>query len=103
MLRWNNAECYLFDRSPIWVVTSVPRRARPMLAAARTFLGLRGVEPNKSLFTGAISSAGQILPTTAARAGIALPTTISAAGSWTGTATAWWVGSPLHNDMDYSR
>lgn len=103
MLRWNNAERYLFDRSPIWVVTSVPRRARPMLAAARTFLGLRGVEPKKSLFTGAISSAGQIVPTTAARAGIALPTTISAAGSWTGTATAWWVGSPLHNDMDYSR
>ncbi|MGY5230129.1 hypothetical protein [Nocardia asiatica] len=102
-LRWNNAERYLADRSPHWVVISVPHRARPMLAAARTFLSLRGLEPHKSLFSGAISSAGQILPTTATRARIALPPTISTTGSWTGTASAWWVGAPLHTEMDYSR
>lgn len=74
-----------------------------MLAAARTFLGLRGMDPQKSLFSGAISSAGLTLPTTAARAGIPLPHTVPTAEAWTATATAWWVGPALHNDLDYSR
>ena len=34
LLKWNAAERHRADHSPRWVVTSVPRRARAMLAAA---------------------------------------------------------------------
>ncbi|MQA10038.1 MAG: hypothetical protein GEU98_16075 [Pseudonocardiaceae bacterium] len=76
----------------------VPDPARPLLAAARTFLKLRGTPPHRKLLYPGIGKDGAILRDSAEAAELPLPVTDEHLGQcWTAGATAWWIGTHLHH------
>ncbi|WP_410595481.1 hypothetical protein [Amycolatopsis sp. lyj-23] len=76
----------------------VPDPARPLLAAARTFLRLRGTPPHRKLLYPGIGKDGEILTASAEAAGLPLPVSDEGLSQcWTAATTAWWIGTHLHH------
>jgi hypothetical protein len=79
----------------------VPEPARPLLAAARTFLRLRDTPPHRELLYPGIGKNGAILAASADATGLPLPVTSERLiQCWTASTTAWWIGTHLHNPGD---